>query len=121
MANGNRRLDWDKKELMERLDGDHEFMCELLLIFREDSQSNLERARRAVRERDLPTLMRAAHTLKGMLRNLAMNGAAEMALAVETASRQGKEEEAAASLADLEHAVKNLLSEVDAHLAEVKA
>jgi two-component system, sensor histidine kinase and response regulator len=121
MANGNRRPDWDMKQLMERLDGDHEFMCELLLIFREDSQSNLERARGAVWERDLPTLMRTAHTIKGMLRNLSMNAAAEMAFAVETASRQGKEEETEAALSELEHEVRELLSEVDAHLAEVKA
>jgi HPt (histidine-containing phosphotransfer) domain-containing protein len=69
----------------------------------------------------LPGLMRAAHTMKGMLRNLSMNRAGEIAYAVETAAREKEAEQAEASLAQLELAFAELLPEVDAQLAEVKA
>ena len=112
--------DWNIKELLHRLDEDQEFFCELLRIFREDSQANLQKARAAQAEGDLPGLMRIAHTLKGMLRNLSMNRAAEMAFALESASRQGKGKEAEEFLAQVEQAVTELLPEVDAQLAEVR-
>jgi HPt (histidine-containing phosphotransfer) domain-containing protein len=112
--------DWNIKELLHRLDEDQEFLCDLLRIFRDDSQANLQKARAALADGDLPGLMRHAHTLKGMLRNLSMNRAGEEAFALESASRQGKGKEAEEILAHLEQAVAELLPEVDAQLAEVK-
>ena len=113
--------DWNIKELLQRLDEDEEFLCELLRIFREDSQANLQKARLAMAAGDLPGLMRIAHTLKGMLKNLSMNRAAERAFALETASRQGKGKEVEEFLRQLEQAVAELLPEVDAQLAEAKS
>ena len=112
--------DWNIKELLHRLDGDQEFLCDLLRIFREDSQANLQKARAALANGDLPGLMRVAHTLKGMLRNLSMNRAGETAFALESASRQGDGKEAEAFLAQLGQALAELFPEVDAHLAELK-
>lgn len=112
--------DWNIKELLHRLDGDQEFVCDLLRIFREDSHANLQKARTALANGDLPGLMRVAHTLKGMLRNLSMNRAGETAFALESASRQGDGKAAEEFLAQLEQALAELLPEVDAYLAELK-
>ena len=112
--------DWDIQELLQRLDNDQGFLCELLRIFREDSQANLQKAKSALAEGNFLGLMRAAHTMKGMLRNLSMNRAAETAFALETTSRQGKGNEAGALLSQLEQAVAELLPKVEAQLAEVK-
>jgi HPt (histidine-containing phosphotransfer) domain-containing protein len=76
-------LDWDLKELLERLDGDQGFLRELLAIFREDYRACLPKAHRAMAESDLSELSRVAHTIKGMLRNLSMNSAAQTAAALE--------------------------------------
>ena len=113
---------WDMNELLERVDGDQEFLCELLRIFRDDCEDQIPGARAALQEADLPKLMRAAHTIKGMLKNLAMKQAAEIAYEVETAAREEKREAAAAALCRLEVALAQLLPLVDAHLAaaEVK-
>ena len=119
--NSASRANWDIKELLERVDDDREFLCELLLIFRQDSETNLQKARAALRDKDLPGLMRAAHTLKGMLRNLSMNRAAEIAYALETSARQENCAQAETCLARLELALGELLPEVEAQLAEVKA
>ena len=82
--------EWNITELLGRLDDDREFLRDLLQVFREDSRNNLQKARVALAERDLAGLARAAHTLKGMLRNLLMNRAAEIAGDLENASRAEK-------------------------------
>lgn len=112
--------DWDIQELLQCLDNDQGFLCELLRIFRADSQVNLQEAKSAFAEGNLEGLMRAAHTMKGMLRNLSMNRAAEIAFALEVTSRQGKGNEAGALLSQLEQAIAELLPKVEAQLAEVK-
>jgi HPt (histidine-containing phosphotransfer) domain-containing protein len=111
---------WNRQELLERVDNDQEFLCELLQIFRTDSVANLQNAKAAMQGGDLPGLMRAAHTLKGMLRNLAMNHAAEVAHELETYAREAKNEQAEVSFMQLASALADLLPEVDAQLAEAQ-
>jgi len=113
--------EWNIKELLERLEGDQDFFRELLQIFRDDSQANLRKAREALAREDLAELSRAAHTLKGMLRNLSMNAASERAAALETAARLGARVKAEAFLEQLEHSLAGIMPEVEAHLAEVRA
>src|SRR5208337_4040801 len=62
---------------------------ELLQMFRADSQTTLMKAREALAREDLKEVSRAAHTLKGMLKNLSMNATAEIAAGLETAARNG--------------------------------
>jgi hypothetical protein len=62
------------QKLLERLDNDHAFLNELLIIFRQDSVNGLHDAKNALAGNDLPGLAGSAHTLKGMMRNLLMNG-----------------------------------------------
>lgn len=113
--------EWNITELLGRLDDDREFLRDLLKVFREDSRNNLQETKVALAERGLAELARAAHALKGMLRNLLMNRAAEIAGDLENASRAEKGWEAEALFAQLEQALAELSSEVDAELAEAKA
>jgi HPt (histidine-containing phosphotransfer) domain-containing protein len=112
---------WDVKELLARLDGDQEFLCELLRIFREDSAANLEKASACLQKQDMQELARTAHTMKGMLRNLSMHRAGEIAYALEMAGCAEKGKDAEAFLAQLEQACAELLPEVEARLAGVEA
>lgn len=114
-----RQIAWDLKELLERLDGDESFLHELLVMFREDTRLNLEKSREAIAERDFASLSRAAHTLKGMLRNLSMNAAGETAAALETASRENRQDESTELLEKLEKELQGILPEVEAQLAGV--
>jgi HPt (histidine-containing phosphotransfer) domain-containing protein len=112
---------WNVGELLERLDGDETFLCELLTIFRQDSQALLLEAKNALLHSNLTALEKAAHQLKGMLRNLLMNRAADVASSVEGAARQNDSRDLPEFLAQLENALEELRPQVDAHLAEVKA
>lgn len=116
-ANAVSTTNWNLAELLERLDNDQDFLRELLTIFRDDSRSNLQKARAALQARDLPELTRAAHTMKGMLKNLSMDCAADIAYALETSAREERYEIAQASFARLEEALTTLVPEVEAQLA----
>lgn len=94
---------------------------ELLQMFRADSQTSLIKAREALAQEDLAEASRAAHTLKGMLKNLSMNAAAELAAALETAARNGARGEAEALFQRLDRSLAGILPEVEMHLAEVRA
>ena len=55
------------------------------------------------------------------MKNLLMNRAAQSASDLEVAARQGEAKQASGLLAQLEKAMEELLPEVDAQTAEVKA
>lgn len=112
--------DWDLKELLERIEGDHEFLREILVTFRDDYRACLHRAHRAMAEANLPELSRAAHTLKGMLRNLSMKCAAQTAALLEKSAQDAAERESAELLLILEGDLAKVLPEVEAQLG-VKA
>jgi HPt (histidine-containing phosphotransfer) domain-containing protein len=115
-----RKTEWDLRELMERLGGDHEFLRELLVMFREDVRMNLEKSRTAIAKGDYEGLSRAAHTMKGMLRNLSMGTAAETAAALEKASKESLQGESKELLEGLTKELEGILPEVEAQLADAK-
>jgi HPt (histidine-containing phosphotransfer) domain-containing protein len=112
-----RQNDWDLKELIERLGGDHEFLRELLVMFREEVRVNLEKARTAIETGDYERLSRTAHTMKGMLRNLSMGAAAETAAALEKASQGNQQGYSKQLLEELVKELEEILPEVEAQLA----
>jgi len=115
------QAEWDMQELMERLGGDQEFLRELLLIFRHDVASHLAKLEGKLGEMDSDGLYRAAHTLKGMLKNLAMNPAAQTASDLEKAARASLFEESEQLISRLKRELEALLQAVDTQLAEVKS
>jgi PAS domain S-box-containing protein len=121
VAEPSRLSEWDLKELMERLGGDLELLHELLVIFRGDVRMNLEKARAAMGEGDFEGLSRAAHTIKGMLRNLSMGAAAETAAALESSSRDALHAESRELLGKLIKELEQIQPEVEAQLAGVRS
>ena len=88
---------FDEHALMDRIDGDTEFLEETIAMLDEDSPALLEDIRTAVASRDAEKLARAAHALKGMLANFCAEPAETAAREVETMGREGQ-------LADVESA-----------------
>jgi len=115
-----RQNDWDLNELIERIDGDQELLRELLVMFREDAQINLEKTRNAIGTGDYEGLSRTAHTMKGMLKNLSMGAAAETAAALEQASRENRQGDSGQLLGKLVKELERILPEVEAQLAGVR-
>jgi two-component system sensor histidine kinase/response regulator len=67
---------FDLAELLARVENDRELMRELLLIFKEEFPRRLHDLRDAVDSQDAEKVAAEAHTMKGMLSNLAAIAAA---------------------------------------------
>ena len=73
----------DKMQLLNAFDGDWSFLAEIVEVFLSDYPRLMEDLRRAHTEGDGDSLMRSAHSLKGMLRNFQAEAAAEAAFEIE--------------------------------------
>jgi CheY-like chemotaxis protein len=91
----------DSRELLERIDGDVEFVAELAETFRIDYPHKLEAMARFIGAGDPEGLRRAAHGLKGALSNLAATSAAKLASEIEHLGTSGDLGNAPALLASL--------------------
>ncbi len=60
---------FDRDELMERLDGDVEFLAETVEILDEDGPTLLAEVRAAAAAREPERIASAAHAIKGMVSN----------------------------------------------------
>ena len=79
---------FDENALMDRVDGDLEFLEETTAMLEEDSPALLEQLRTAAAARDAENLIKAAHALKGMLANFCAEPAESAARKLETMGRQ---------------------------------
>jgi HPt (histidine-containing phosphotransfer) domain-containing protein len=109
----------DLTELLARVENDRELMRELLLIFKEEFPRHLQALRDAVDSLNAQRVVAEAHTLKGMLSNLAAGPAAEAAARLEQLGRSREVSEFQEAYASFERISKKLLLQLDACMAEV--
>jgi HPt (histidine-containing phosphotransfer) domain-containing protein len=95
---------FDKDALMDRVEGDVEFLEETIAMLDGDSPALLEQIRIAAAARDAENLVKAAHALKGMLANFCAEPAETAARELE---KMGREER----LGDVETASDQLQRE----------
>lgn len=110
----------DAKMLLKAFDGDWDFLKEVVDVFLSDYPKLLEDLRQASKEGDSDTLMRAAHSLKGMLKNFQADPAAAVAFELE---KKGKGdnfdgvpeaiESLAGQIAELDKTLKSILKQQD--------
>jgi HPt (histidine-containing phosphotransfer) domain-containing protein len=81
---------FDHDELMDRIDGDFEFLEESMEMLDEDAGPLLEKVRAATRARDASALVSPAHTLKGMLSNFCAEAAEGTARELEMRGRENR-------------------------------
>ncbi len=80
----------DEESLLKAFDGDWGFLKEVVEVFLSDYPGLLEDLRQAYKDRDSDTLMRTAHSLKGMLRNFQAEPAAAVAFEIEKKGREAE-------------------------------
>jgi len=82
-------LIFDCGELFERVDNDCELLRDIIGIFKQEFPRLLQTLEEAVQAQDTKRVAIAAHTLKGMLSNLAASQPAATAARLEQLGRQG--------------------------------
>ncbi len=112
-------LTFNHAELLARVDNDRELLHDLLAIFKEEFPRHLQALREAVESGDGKLVAVAAHTLKGMLLNLAAGQAAAAVGRLEQLGRSGETSGFQAALATFEKDSMRLLPQLDACMAEV--
>ena len=98
----------DVSEVLERMDGDKELLCELVELFLEESPSMLADIKGAVAQQDTKALEYSAHTLKGAVGNFGAKNVYEAAFVLEQAGRAGNLSGTEAAFATLEKALQEL-------------
>ena len=111
---------WNLPELLTRIDNDQELLRELLIIFKKDFPSHVCSLTEAIATGNLRNVTALSHTLKGMFANLAANRAAAAAACLEQTARAGESATLKQTYENLNAEIANLLSEVEAHMAEVR-
>lgn len=106
--------------LLTRVENDHELLCELIGLFKEDFPRLIQSLEQSVHSEDMKNVEITSHTLKGMLSGLSVTQAAATALKLEQMGRDGKTSGLIDVLRILEHEVAGLLPELDAYAEEAK-
>jgi HPt (histidine-containing phosphotransfer) domain-containing protein len=109
----------DLAELLARVENDRELMRDLIAIFKEDFPRQLQGLRQAVETGDAKQVAAFAHTLKGMLSNLAAHQAAAGASQLEQLGRNGEVASFHNAFSSLEREAAKALRELDTCMAEV--
>jgi two-component system, sensor histidine kinase and response regulator len=107
-------------ELVERTDRDRELLHDLLGIFKEDFPRYYASLKDAVLQKDVKRVELVAHTLRGMLSNMAAGRAATLAGQLEKAARAGDQTGLTESFALFEREVSGLRLELETYLEEVR-
>ena len=108
-------------ELLDRIDGDVEFLEECIEIFDEDSAPLLEQIRAAVRSQDAEALVTPAHTLKGMLSNFCAPAAEGAARDLEMCGRENRLQECDAIVTTLDDELKRLRVDLQSFLESLQS
>jgi len=109
----------DLAELLARVENDRGLIRELLLIFKDEFPGHVQALRDAVDSMDGDRVTAEAHTLKGMLSNLAATSAADAAARLEQLGQNREISKFQEACSVFESVSKDLLLQLDACMAEV--
>jgi CheY-like chemotaxis protein/HPt (histidine-containing phosphotransfer) domain-containing protein len=107
-----------REELLERVDGDRNFLSELLDLLRGDYPAQIQAMDDAIATSNGPGLQRVAHALKGALGNLAAPIASGFADELESFGRSGKMEQAHRYLIELKDEINRVILQLESMCLE---
>lgn len=101
-------MEFDLDAALSRVDGDREFLNEIVLLFLQDYPKALEEIRAAIARQDPQAVTFFANSLRGSLSNFSATPAVNAALQLETLGRQGDLSTAQSALTQLEESIAEL-------------
>jgi two-component system, sensor histidine kinase and response regulator len=103
---------FDVNDALDRVEGDHDLLEEIIRIFRGECSSNMDAIRRAVAAGDAHLLERLAHTIKGASANLSAVVVSDAAFKLEKLAAAGNLANAGESIDKLQREIDRLLPEL---------
>jgi HPt (histidine-containing phosphotransfer) domain-containing protein len=111
---------FDERALMDRIDGDLEFLEETISMLDEDSPDLLRQIQEAAAQVDADAVVGPAHTLKGMLANFCAKSAETAAREVEMMGREHRMINIESAVATLQKETKKLTEALHSFLEDAK-
>ncbi len=96
------RLRWDREFALEQAAEDTELLEELIEIFKKSCKSDFETIEKGIAAGESERVSAAAHSIKGAAASLGIEAIRDIALAIESDSRQGSLETAQERYRELE-------------------
>jgi CheY-like chemotaxis protein/HPt (histidine-containing phosphotransfer) domain-containing protein/anti-sigma regulatory factor (Ser/Thr protein kinase) len=115
------RLSLDRAVALTKVRNKPELLRDLIRIFLEDGPKYMAEMKKGLADRDGPTLLRAGHTIKGSSAYLGAEVVNRLAARIETLGSQGKFDEAAVAVADMEREMAKLKAELEKFSVELGA
>ena len=112
---------FNKDELMDRLDGDIEFLAETVEILDEDGPTLLAEVRAAATAREPERIASAAHAIKGMVSNFCAEPSINAAKCVEEMGRSGNLDGVDIAVTAIEEESARLKTALNDLLTELRA
>jgi len=109
---------FNRKGLLDRVDGDRELLVDLFGDFVADKDEHLEVARTGVKEGNLDAIYDGAHALRGCVANFCAAGAFELATQLQQHASEGRLDAAAKLLPQLESAIDQLTEALRSFVSE---
>ncbi|MDR3708790.1 MAG: response regulator [Capsulimonadaceae bacterium] len=110
---------FDVNAALNRVEGDHELILELIELFFEQSPALMAEIQTAIEKNDTNQLYKSAHSLKGSAANFSATAAYEAALRLEMIGRGGDMAEADEAFTRLEREILTLTSALAAYRQDV--
>jgi HPt (histidine-containing phosphotransfer) domain-containing protein len=110
----------DEAALLARVDGDREFLKELIELFIADCPNQLAAILDAIARGDADGLRRASHSLRGSVSNFFAPASVEAALRLETRGRTGDLAGVEEEFGHLENVIGELCTALDSSIEESK-
>lgn len=102
----------DRQKTLAQVEGDAHLVSEMVSIFLANIPKQIDAMRDAVEKGDLKSLARLAHSVKGSVLNFSAQAAANAALKLETAARQGNLALTRQSWKELQDSIEQVKSEL---------
>ncbi len=104
---------FDKKELLNLMDGDEKLLNEVMEVFLGDVPQQIVAMKKAIEERDSEHVEHKGHNLKGASLNVAAPQLASIALNIENAGKTDDLDLASSLLIQLEQAFADFLDHIE--------
>ncbi len=112
---------FNEEALMDRVDGDIEFLEETIAMLHEDCPDLLSRIEAAAASGDADALVKPAHALKGMLANFCAEPAEAAARELEMMGREQRLSDVASAVETLQKETQRLRNALDSYVQALKS
>jgi HPt (histidine-containing phosphotransfer) domain-containing protein len=109
----------DAAELLARVENDRELLRELVAIFKKQLPGQIDSLRNNVENGEMPGIVVAGHTFKGMLSNLGAPRAAAAAARLEEFGKKGATDQVGPAFIELQNEISLLMPELESCAAQV--